>query len=200
MNPQTSTSNTTSPKAHTLRKINQSIRHHRAADVSPQQNVGELLHPGEIRVICLYPTVAAGKMARQWLENAIRTTAPRSCSSIEYFNYAVLNHEGISWRDVVGRVKPDIILMVGDGSHTLGAGLRHSLRELFAQERAGRKPLVIFRDLEPQPTLNTRILLDYVSVLTRRNQCELNAMNGNGMPISCFRHPRHLLKTRRYQE
>jgi hypothetical protein len=25
-------------------------------------------------------------------------------------------------------------------------------------------------------------------------------MNGNGTPISCFRHPRLLLKTRRYHE
>lgn len=60
--------------------------------------------------------------------------------------------------------------------------------------------MVIFRDLEPEPTLNTRVLLDYVSALTLHNNCELNAMNGNGEPISCYRHPRHLLKTRKYHE
>jgi hypothetical protein len=64
----------------------------------------------------------------------------------------------------------------------------------------GKKPLVLFRDLEPEPTTNSRIILDYVSALTIRNNCQLNAMNGNGTPISCFRHPRLLLKSRRYHE
>jgi hypothetical protein len=59
---------------------------------------------------------------------------------------------------------------------------------------------VIFRDLEPEATINTRVLLDYVSAISNHNHCELSAMNGNGEPISCFRHPRLLLKSRRPRE
>ena len=154
----------------------------------------------EIRVICLYPSVAAGKLARQWLETALANMAPLSSTSVEYFNFAVLNHDGISWAHVVERIRPDIILMVSDGTHMLGSGLRHSLRELLSRSNNGRKPMVIFRDLELQSTLNTRTLLDYVSALSSQHQCELQAVNGNGTPIGCFRHPRHLLRTRWYQE
>jgi hypothetical protein len=154
----------------------------------------------EVRVICLYPSIVAGKLARTWLETALRNTAPHLKTSIEYFNYAVLNHDGISWEHVVDRISPNIILMVGDGKHMLGSGMRHSLRELLSNSSNGSKPMIIFRDLEPDPSINTRILLDYVSALSSQNHCELNATNGNGTPISCFRHPRLLLKTRRYQE
>jgi hypothetical protein len=154
----------------------------------------------EISVICLYPSVVAGKHARVWLETALRNTAPHSSISIEYFNYAVLNHDSISWEHVVERIRPEIILMVGDGNHMLGSGMRHSLRELLSHSNGGRKSMVIFRDLEPDPSINTRTLLDYVSALSSQNHVELNAVNGNGTPISCFRHPRLLLKTRRYRE
>lgn len=155
----------------------------------------------EIKVICLYPSVVAGKLSRQWLESALRTMAPHAPFSVEYFNYAVLSQESISWEHVIGRNRPDIILIVGDGKHTLSSGLRHSLRGLLSNSNGSKKsPMIVFRDLEPEPTLNTRVLLDYVSALSLRNHCELNAMNGNGNPISCFRRPRHLLKTRKYHE
>lgn len=154
----------------------------------------------EVRVICLYPTVEAGKIARHWIEAAVRNTSPETFLSIEYYNYTVLNLDAIRWEHVIGRLEPDIILMVGDGNHTLGSGLRNSLRDLFGRGGKVHKPLVVFRDLEPEPTINTRILLDYVSALSRRHHCELNAMNGNGTPIGCFRNPRHLLSTRRHHE
>jgi len=145
--------------------------------------------------------VIAGKLSRQWLESALKTMAPSAPFTVEYFNYAVLNQESISWDHVIGRGRPDIILIVGDGKHILSSGLRHSLRGLLSHTNgSATKPMVIFRDLEPEPTLNTRVLLDYVSALTLHNHCELNAMNGNGEPISCFRQPRHLLKTRKYHE
>lgn len=184
------------PLRHTSTKTIHSHRNDSGGD-SPGQ--ARLLRK-EIRVICLYPTVEAGKIARHWIEEAVHNTSPETFPSIEYFNYTVLNLDAIRWEHVIGRMEPDIILMVGDGSHTLGAGLRNSLRELFARGGNVRKPLVVFRDLEPEPTLNTRILLDYVSALSRRNHCELNAMNGCGTPISCFRNPRHLLHTRRHRE
>ena len=154
----------------------------------------------EVRVICLYPSVSAGKLARKWLETALHNTAPHAHSCVEYFNYAVLDSDGISWGHVMQRIHPDIILMVGDGNHTLSAGLRNSLRSMLSNSRNGSRPLVIFRDLDPEPTLNTQTLLDYVSALTQRNSCELNAMNGNGPPISCFRNPRPLLRKRRLHE
>lgn len=154
----------------------------------------------EIRVFCLYPSVVAGKLARQWLETALGNTAPQAKSCIEYFNFAVLNHDSISWKHIVERVSPDIILIMGDGNHMLGSGTRHSLRELLAHSGNGKKPMVLFRDLEPDPSINTRTLLDYVAALSIRNHCEFNAVNGNGSPISCFRHPQLLLKTRRHRE
>ena len=154
----------------------------------------------EIHVICIYPTVHAGKLARQWIETALKNTFSTGSSIIEYFNYAVLTHGGISWPHVIQRMHPDIILMVGDGSSQLDGDLRHSLRELVTHSCNGSKPLVIFRDLEPEPTINTKTLLDYVSVLTRKNHCELNAMDGNGSPISYFRPPHQLLKSRRNHE
>ena len=159
-------------------------------------------HPSgyEIRVICLYPTVDAGKLGRQWIETAFHGTSPRTSTCIEYYNYAVLGHDGISWSHVVDRIQPDIILMIGDGRNQLIPGLRHSLKELISQSSNGKKPLVIFRDLEPRPTINTSVLLDYVSALTGKNHCEFNAMNGDGTPIHCFRHPRLLLKARRHTE
>lgn len=153
----------------------------------------------QIKVICLYPSIVAGKLARQWMESALRRTAPHTSCCIEYYNYAVMSHDGISWDHVMNRVHPDIILMIGDGNHTLDAGLRHSIRALISSAN-GSRPQVIFRDLEPEPTINTRVLLDYVSAISIHNQCDLSAMNGNGEPISCFRHPRLLLKTRRYCE
>ena len=154
----------------------------------------------EIHVICIYPSVQAGKLARQWIETALRATFATGRTFIEYFNYAVLSHESISWTHVLQRMQPDIILLVGDGSSQLDTGLRNSLRELMSHSNNGPKPLVIFRDLEPEPGINTRTLLDYVAVLTQRYHCELKAMNRNGTPISCFRHPRHLLKSRRHHE
>jgi hypothetical protein len=170
------------------------------AEPDQQAREDEAMFRQEVRVICLYPTVEAGKIARQWIEDAVRNSSPGTFPSIEYFNYTVLNLDAIRWEHVIGHLEPDIILMVGDGNHTLGSGLRNSLRELFSRGGNGHKPLVVFRDLEPEPTINTRILLDYVSALSRRNHCELNAMNGNGTPIGCFRNPRHLLSTRRHRE
>jgi len=154
----------------------------------------------EIRVICLYPSVDAGKLGRQWIETAFHNTSPRTGTCIEYYNYAVLGHDGISWSHVVDRFQPDIILMIGDGRNQLIPGLRHSLKELIFQSSNSKKPLVIFRDLEPRPTINTSVLLDYVSALTGKNHCDFNAMNGDGTPIHCFRHPRLLLKARRHTE
>ena len=154
----------------------------------------------EIRVFCLYPSVVAGKLARQWLETALGNTAPQVRSIIEYFNFTVLSHDSISWKHIVERVSPDIILIMGDGNHMLGSGTRHSLRELLSHSGNGKKPMVLFKDLEPDPTINTRTLLDYVAALSIRNHCEFNAVNGNGTPISCFRHPHLLLKTRRHRE
>ena len=168
-----------------------------AAGLSP---VPGSLFRREIKIICLYPTVEAGKLARQWVETALGHASPQTFPRIEYFNYTVLYLDAISWNHALGDHEPDIILMVSDGKHTLAGGLRNSLRELFAHSGNGRKPLVVFRDLEPEPTLNTRVLLDYVSALSQRNHCELNAINGNGTPISCFRHPRLLLTARRRLE
>lgn len=165
-----------------------------------EEHTRDLISRTELRVICLYPTVEAGKLARHWIEEAVRHSSPDTVASIEYFNYTVLNLDAIRWEQVIGQLAPDIILMVGDGHHMLGSGLRNSLRELFSRGGNGHRPLVVFRDLEPEPTLNTRILLDYVSALSRRNRCELNAMNGNGTPIGCFRNPRHLLSIRRHRE
>jgi hypothetical protein len=159
------------------------------------------LRVSDIRVICLYPSVLAAKLARRWIETALHSTLPHAGSHVEYFSYTVLSNNGISWEQVCKRIRPDIILMVGDGNLSLNPNLRHSLRELISMDHPnGKKPLVLFRDLEPEPTTNSRIILDYVSALTIRNNCQLNAMNGNGTPISCFRHPRLLLKTRRYHE
>lgn len=154
----------------------------------------------EIRVICLYPSVDAGKLGRQWIETAFHNTSPRTSTCIEYYNYAVLGHDGISWSHVVDRFQPDIILMIGDGREQLIPGLRHSLKELIFQSSNGKKPLVIFRDLDARPTINTSVLLDYVSALSGKNHCDFNAMNGDGTPIHCFRHPRLLLKARRHTE
>lgn len=154
----------------------------------------------EVRVICLYPSVHAGKLARQWLETALHTMDPKASGCIEYFNYAVLSHDAISWEHVIGRIRPDIILIVGDGHHTLGSGFRHSLRDLLSHSSDAGKPLVIFRDLEPEPTINTQVLLDYIAALSRQNHCELSAMNGNGTPIGCFGHRQLLLKPRKHHE
>ena len=175
-----------------------------AADISAAPGIATS-NPGpiaaiEIHVICIYPSVQAGKLARQWIETALRTTFSTGRTFIEYFNYAVLSHEGISWTHVIQRMQPDILLLVGDGSSQLDGGLRNSLKELIARSNNGSKPLVIFRDLEPEPGINTRTLLDYVAALTQRNHCELKAMNGNGTPIGCFRHPHHLLKARKHHE
>jgi len=153
-----------------------------------------------IRIICLYPSVDAGKLAREWIERTIRDSQHGLSIVVEYFNYTQLSHDLISWNAVLSRHSPDLILMVGDGTHPLEAGLRNSLRKLFSQWHPSKSPLVIFRDLEPSPSVNTRILLDYVSVLTLRNHCELNAMDGNGTPIDCFKHHQRLLQGRRHQE
>jgi hypothetical protein len=154
----------------------------------------------EIRAICLYPTVEAGKLARAWLESAFHHVIPKRSNSIEYFNYAVLSRDGISWHHVIGRIRPDIILMISDGKNQLLSGFRHSLKELLHESSSGKKPLVIFRDLEPTPSINTSVLLDYVAALSDHNHCEFNAMDGNGTPINCFRHQRLLLRSRHYHE
>ena len=154
----------------------------------------------QISVICIYPSVEGGRLAKQWLESAFHHSAPHTSTCIEYYNDAVLSHDGISWEHVIERVMPDVILMVCDGTSQLIAGLRHSLRDLLAKSSNGKKPLVIFRDLEPRPSINASVLLDYVSALTDRNRCQLHAMNGDGAPIPCFRHPRHLLKGRSHHE
>lgn len=139
-------------------------------------------------------------MAKQWIERAFERMSPTTSTCIEYYNYAVLSHDGISWSHVVERIHPDVILMIGDSKSQLLPGFRHSLKELIAKSCNGKKPLVIFRNLDPQPTLNCSVLIDYVSALTDRNRCEFNAMNDDGTPIHCFRHPRFLLKARRHHE
>jgi len=165
---------------------------------SPAQT---LFPPGyQISVICIYPSVEGGKLAKQWLESAFHHATPRTSTCIEYYNDAVLSRNGISWEHVIERIMPDVILMVCDGTSQLIAGLRHSLRDLIAKSSNGKKPLVVFRDLEPQPNINATVLLDYVSALSNRNKCEFNAMNGDGAPIHCFRHPRLLLKGRKRHE
>lgn len=161
---------------------------------------GETPCSREIRIICLYPSVEGGKLARKWIEEAVRNASPETLPRIEYFNYTVLSLDAIPWEQVIGRFQPDIILMVGDGNHTLGSGLRNSFRELFSRGGNGHSPLVVFRDLEPEPTINTLILLDYVSALSHRHHCELIAMNGNGSPIRCFRNHSHLPAARRRHE
>ena len=194
------TQKTAPRKVERPRKLNYNGTTPRHGNRTKTRDPGPPIKEFVLKVICLYPSVIAGKLARQWLESALRTTAPQSSPSVEYFNYAVLSHDGVSWAHVIGRMRPDIILMVGDGNLTLGSGLRHSLRELFSKSMCVDMPIVIFRDLEPEPTLNTRVLLDYVSALTQQNHCELSAMNGNGTTISCYRHPIHLLKTRTHYE
>jgi hypothetical protein len=195
-----------SPKEATLRNIGRLRRKevHAARSDSSElhqiEAVPPLVNGSEIKVICLYPSVVAGKLAREWFESALHAMAPQASTHIEYFNYDVLGHDGISWEHVLGRMKPDIILMVGDGKHVLGSGLRHSLRNLLSLSNDTEKPMVIFRDLEPEPTINTKVLLDYVSALTRLNHCELTAMNGNGTPISCFGHRQYFLKTRKHHD
>jgi len=154
----------------------------------------------EVHVLCIYSTVDAGKLARQWIETAFQTSLSNARAFIEYFNYAVLSDDEMNWADVMRLVNPDIILLLSDGNTQLVSGLRHSLRELLTQQHNGSKPLVIFRNLEPEPTLNTRILLDYVSALSQQGNFELKAVNESGIPIGCFRHQRHLLKSRIYQE
>lgn len=195
-----------SPQKTVLRKIAR-LRKNKTSEAAPNTAISDGVEQGdgsilgsELRVICLYPSVVAGKLAREWIEKAVHSMAPNACTCIEYFNYSVLSHDGICWEHVIGRIRPDVILMVGDGTHTLSSGLRNSLRKLFSNSNGSSKPIVIFRDLEPEPTLNTRVLLDYVSALTRQNHCELTAMNGNGTPINCFRQPVHHLKTRKYRE
>jgi len=152
----------------------------------------------EVSIICLYPAVESGKLGRAWIESAFREATPRASTLVEYYNYAMLGQDGINWGHVTDRVRPHVILIISDGKNQLIPGFRHSLKELLFHSSNGNRPLVIFRNLEPQPTLNTSVLLDYVSALTDRNHCELNAMDGNGAPLGCFRHPRHLLKARTY--
>lgn len=154
----------------------------------------------EIKVICIYPTVETGKLAKLWLEEAFRKMSPHTSARIEFYNYSVMGKGGISWRHHINRIRPHIILMISDGRSQLIQGLRHSIKELISESSIGKKPLVIFRSLEPQPSLNTAVLLDYVSALTDKNHCELNAMNGDGSPVNCFRHPRFLLKGRTRHE
>ena len=154
----------------------------------------------QISVICIYPSVEGGKLAKHWLETAFNNSAPHTSNCIEYYNVAILGHDGISWEHVIERIRPDVILLVCDGTGQLIAGLRNSLKDLIAKSSNGKKPLVIFRVIELRPSINTSVLLDYVSALTNRNQCQLNAMNEDGAPIPCFRHPRHLLKGRRHHE
>ena len=186
-----------------LEKKRASSRHAPTADCSNGKHpafVADSITVSDIHIICIYPTVEAGKLARQWIETALHSTISNATSQIESYNYAVLSDDGISWAHVIQRLHPDIILMVSDGNSQLHAGLRTSLRELIAHSNNGSKPLVIFRNLEPEPSINTRTMLEYVSALTERNHCELNAINGNGAPISCFRHPHDLLKARKHHE
>ena len=154
----------------------------------------------QISVICIYPSVEGGKLAKHWLETAFDHLAPHTSTCIEYYNVSILGHDGICWEHVIERIRPDVILLVSDGTGQLIAGLRNSLKDLIAKSCNGKKPLVIFRDIEPQPSINTSVLLDYISSLTNRNQCQLNAMTGDGAPIPSFRHPRYLLKGRRLHE
>lgn len=159
-----------------------------------------MFHFPAIRVICLYPTVSAGKQAREWIERALGANSTSTLPLMEFFNYSVLSHDAISWTHVFQRFMPDLILMLGDGSHALVAGLRNSLRELLKGSCNGSAPLVIFRDLEPAPTINTRTLVDYVSALTRKNHCEFNAIDSTGMPMSGFSGTKLLLKPRKRYE
>jgi len=153
----------------------------------------------QVSGICIYPDVESGKLARSWISSALQSVAPGASAEIEFFSYALLNHDSISWKHICKRIRPDIILFIGDGRHPLESGLRHSLHELLTHHN-GKHPLVIFRNLEAEPSLNTRTLLDYISALSIRHHCELRTVNGNGGPIRCYRHPHFLLKTRRHTE
>lgn len=194
-------SSTNSPllKLSRLRKTRRQTNRESASIPTPLKYV-PLSEGYQIRALCLYPTIDAAKLARTWLESAFHHVMPYASSCIEYYNYAVLSHDGISWRHVIGRIRPDIILMIGDGKNQLVSGFRHSLRKLLSESCNGKKPLVVFRDLESSPSINTSVLLDYVAALTDHNHCEFNALDGNGRPISCFRHPRLLLKARHHHE
>jgi hypothetical protein len=154
-----------------------------------QMNKKRLPLPWELQVICLYPTVDAGKIARGWIEMAARKLSPAADMRVEYFSYLTLNQKSFHWEYWVDPLDPDIIMIVGDGGQILESGLRNSLRELFFQGRSGRKPLVFFRDLQPSPTLNTRMFMDYLSALAHRHGCDLNMRNGTGAVIACFRKP-----------
>jgi hypothetical protein len=153
-----------------------------------------------VNIICVYPTIHAGKLARQWIETALSSGDSEMKSMIEYFSYEILSHGGISWGHVMERFCPQIVLILSDGKHQLVSELRNSFRQLLAPSHNGPGILVIFRNLEPRPTLNTRIMLDYVSALTQRNHCEFKTVDGNGDSIKCFRHPNLLLQGRRYHE
>jgi hypothetical protein len=204
MNPSASTQRTT-PNNRTTTPVLKDGEHHDHRLESVLENVADseqaLFPVGyQISVICIYPSVNGGKLAKHWLETAFNNFSPHTSTCIEYYNLAILGHDGINWEHVIERIRPDVILLVCDGTGQLIAGLRNSLKDLIAKSSNGKKPLVIFRVIEHSPSINTSVLLDYVSALTSRNQCHLNAMNGDGAPISCFRHPRYLLKGRRHHE
>jgi hypothetical protein len=202
--------NSNSPEKLTANALRKK-RHSKAVSISarsPQSKIvtkakaGNTSNPNtyQFSIICLYPSIESGKLGRAWIESAFRETTPHASTRVEYYNYAVLGQDSINWSHVTNRVRPNVILMISDGKNQLIPGFRRSLKDLIIHSSNGNKPLVIFRNLEPQPTLNTSVLLDYVSALTDKNHCELNAMDGNGSSLGCFRHPRHLLKARTYCE
>ena len=155
--------------------------------------ISRAMHQREIKAICIYPNLSAGKLARHWMETALHSILPHTHVQIEYFSYALLIAEEISWESVSPQSQHHIILIVGDGGQPLEPKFRHSLHELMAHHH-GDHSLVLFRDLDPEPSLNTQTIINFLAALAHRHQCELRAMNGHGDPIDCYRHPRLLLQ------
>ena len=132
------------------------------------------------------------------METALYSLIPHANAQIEYFSYALLSEECISWESVSQHAQHKIILIVGDGGQPLEPRFRNALHELITHHH-GDHSLVLFRDLDPEPSLNTQTILNYLAALAHRNNCELHAMNGNGHPIDCYRHS-GLISRKRYRE
>jgi hypothetical protein len=181
------------PKTPRIKKIGSKKERNAYFTSSRELAISRAMHQSEIKAICIYPNITAGKLARHWMETALHAILPHTHVQIEYFSYALLIQEEISWESISSHSQHHIILIVGDGGQPLEPRFRHSLHELMAHHH-GHHSLVLFRDLDPEPSLNTQTIINYLSALAHRHQCELRAMNGHGEPIDCYRHPRLLLQ------
>lgn len=182
------------------------IRRHRAPeraqahDPVPQEEILSTPESGgtvQVRVLCIYPDTESAKMARNWICRALAEEGPVPEARIDYYSYAMLSQGGICWRSVSARTNPDVILILGNGKEPLSSGLRNSLHDLFSIQNGRRHPQVLFRNMEEKgASLNARMILDYVSALTRRNHCSMRAVDRSGSPLECYRQPQLLLRTR----